>query len=555
MKKLSAVAFLLLLFTAAFGAVIEMQNEFIKIRLDDNTGRFSLENLTGLASTTADDNKNLLYKKDPPTTLASVIIDGEVFIFGSTAGNYRRRGTNDNGRLVTEWTVRGISVIQELGFIKGAVTGQPDTMFVLYRVKNENSRTAKVGVRLLLDTVVGNTKPKSFLLNNGQVITTEREFSGADIPAWWYITDDPSDPKVQAAGILTGRGTVRPDRVIFGAWDRFYDNLWEYRSDTSRDFKRKEGGGTDSAVAVYFNEANVGPQETILLSTLYGNYEMLSFTPADLSLAVQLPASTRASVVPVTAVLSNSGRQEFSALKMELTYPDKFILETGETNIVDLGRVAPGDSRISLWNIKARGDIEGEYPITVRAVAWVGASSNAVIDERTFAISYQGTISLTGSNQAVVALAPVTNTPPAVTNEPVIITPAVTNIPAPLTNAVVVVPPPETNAVQPVMTNLPPVTPVVQVTNVVLASTNQAPTNRTLYSASDRERKILSEIEELNTLIEQINNRYQVLMGVYRNSLATNTAYLQELEYEIIYFENKLKQQEESLAAEKEFLR
>jgi hypothetical protein len=514
MKRAAIIAALFAFGTGVLHSeVLQMSNSCLNVMLDDNTGRFMLETTGGDPAVPGSSNQPLLYKKVPPTTMTTLNIDGEYFIFGSDQGSFVRRGVIDNNKIVTEWSVRGIDAVQELSFTKGPSTGREDTLSVVYRLRNDSGSTHKVGLRILLDTILGTREASWFGVPGMQNIDHEAQLYHDQIPGSWYAFDSTDTPVVRVQGTLSGAGTVKPDRVVFASWDRLFDNQWDFPVDASKDFRRVGTGVVDSAVALLYDALDMNNQENMYYCTYYGLYGANTFSSKDLSLTLGAPASLRSGPVPVSADMKNSGSVMMDRVRMEIQLPAGVTVSAGESNVVEFVKVNAGEVKNALWNLVTPAG-KATNQIKVILTGWVNQNAQSVTAEKTFEITGTGPTVVAATNQEVLTLA---NTA-GITNAPV------SNVTVTITNTNVVV------ISAPVVTN----TRITTATKVI--------------TASEKELGLQQEVANIDSLIGQIDQRYQVLFGIYKNAAVTNAQFLHDLDYEIQLFETRLAEQESILS-------
>ncbi len=171
MKIKAFIIFLFsIIFYQAYGSWVEVSNQFIAIKVDSDTSRFSLAITEGEPDISFDNNKCLLYDKLPPTTFATLLINNESFVFGSDSGSFVKKPYRDGSKIITEWRIKNINVVQEVSIVSGPASEREDMMKVTYRILNKNKRDVNIGLRLLLDTLLGDTDPKAYGLPNQNMI-------------------------------------------------------------------------------------------------------------------------------------------------------------------------------------------------------------------------------------------------------------------------------------------------------------------------------------------------------------------------------------------------
>ncbi len=511
MKKLTVViAFVSAMLFAgmAQARVIDVANQYIRISVDDLTGRFMMETVGGDPDTPADDDKQLLYKKIPPTSLTTLSINGEMFIFGSEQGSFKRRAEVQDNKITTEWSVRGINIIQEISIVKGPSTGREDCMRIIYKIRNENRQTTSVGVRILFDTYLGDMDGAPFRIPGVGDISRETQFYRSEIPEYWYSFDSASNPTIRSQGILRGSGVTVPDRVLFAAWDRLYDNLWDLNIDSSRDFRQTGTQRFDSAVALLYEPMKLEYNNMMIVSALYGLYGVSFFSSEHLVMSMSVPAEPRMPPVPVSVEVMNTSETALDKLSLTLELPEGFRLSEQESNTVEFLRVEPNETKKAIWYLDC-GTISGNFTVRVNAMGIVNNNTQTVVAEKSFAMNYTENIVVNQTSQQAQVLE--TQATQAVPVRSVI-----TNV----TNTVAVVPP-RTN----IVTVQPQINPVV----------------------SQEELDLMKDIDDLTKLIDEVNQKYQVLLGIYRNTYLSNEL-ISNINFELDYYGNRVRDEETKLS-------
>jgi hypothetical protein len=498
-----------------YAKVFEVKNEFVKIGIDDNTGRYVMTTLKGDPANPNDDNVQLLYEKVPPTSLTTVYINDEPFIFGSPDGYFRKRAEVVGNKIITEWSIKGIVFIQEVEIVKGPSTGNMDSMRILYRVKNENPIKSKVGLRIMLDTYLGDKDGAAFSLPELGDISHEAQFYRESIPAYWYSFDSFDNPLIKTQGILKGFGVTTPDKVVFSSWDRLYDNLWDFVIDSTKEFKRVGTGHYDSAIALYYEPVEMGPNEMMYISTVYGLYGATLFSSQDLAVSISIPAEPAAPPVSVSVDIKNTSKTALDKLTLQITYPKGFSLVEGEKETIDFVKVGAGESKKGLWHLTC-GSIGGNFNVSVKAVGMVNNNSQEVIAQKSFKMNYLENLVVSDKTVEQALEVKIEEKVAAATN---------TNMTA-----------------DNIFTNKQ-ITPIKQPGKTVPKE----------YIPSQQELDLIAEIEGLDGLLEEINKKYEVLIEIYRNSYLTNQA-LAGLDNDLNYYSTLLQDEETKLSNQKSAL-
>ncbi|HOX27785.1 MAG TPA: hypothetical protein PLQ76_01380, partial [bacterium] len=253
---------------------VQAQNRFIQIVVNTmpfDTGRFLVRTVEGDPTRDSDNNKILIYGGAQPwTSFTTIRVDGKDYVFGGPtqrrAGKQAQYGEMiepphavGDSSVVTRCRIAGLDVTETLGIVGGPVSKIYDTIRISYSIKNTTGEPHKVGVRVLIDTLLGSNDASPFKVGD-QSITTETELTGSNILDYWIAYDSLENPGVVARGTLRGQGLTTPDRVIFANWGKLADNPWAVSSNSGQSFQREGEDGMDSATALYWDEATIQPQ-------------------------------------------------------------------------------------------------------------------------------------------------------------------------------------------------------------------------------------------------------------------------------------------------------
>ncbi|MEW6755154.1 MAG: Ig-like domain-containing protein [Candidatus Latescibacterota bacterium] len=253
--------------------VDSVRNEYLRISVSD---RFPGSNMAlaasgGLPGTSADDGKDLLFGyPQPHTSFTTVLVDGRVYVYGAAEGDLlvAPHVLPDGKTIERVWGVAGIRITQTVSLVSSTWSDEQyeDTAALLYTALNTDTRSHRVGFRILLDTMLG-TNDGAPIKTYSDYRETERVFvryREPGIPPWWKAMEgDPRDPIFVAQGTLSGWGATEPDKVVVGLWTALSQTLWNYEV-------RSERRVTDSAVGMWWNPTVVAPDSTVQVITYYG---------------------------------------------------------------------------------------------------------------------------------------------------------------------------------------------------------------------------------------------------------------------------------------------
>ena len=263
---------------------IEVSNEYLSIATNED-GTFTLGCTGGDPSKSSDDNKILLYgHPEPWSSISTVKVDGTDYLYGSD-GTVLDFPTDYGSYIQSSWQYEDIKVTQINSLVSNPSTGRADIMKIEYQFTNlDQDNSHDVGLRVLLDTMLGDNDGAPFQVPGFGALTTENEFfkSNNEIPDYWQCFDYLNNPTVVSQGTLKGSGATEPDRLIFADWPDFVNTEWDYAVTSGKTLT------DDSAVGLYWNPTSLGPGETKEYVTYYGLSD-LSQSFGDISLSITGP--------------------------------------------------------------------------------------------------------------------------------------------------------------------------------------------------------------------------------------------------------------------------
>jgi hypothetical protein len=260
------------------------------------------------------------------------------------------------------WDIDGkVKVTENLKIIKGD-SGNDDTLQIAYTALNQDTVAHDVGVRVMLDTMLGDNDGAPFRIPEVGEVTMETEFTGANVPLYWEAFESLTNgDSAKARGTLLNSEDM-PTRIVFADWTRINDTPWDFTIDPTNLVTG------DSAVGVYWEPVSVQPGQSITRTTFYG----LSGMAVNGNVALSMPGaltvengSYMPNPFPVTAYVSNSGTLAMTGVTATLTLPAGLTLESGNLTQT-IGTVAVGDSQQISWSVVATGTTTGM--LTVSAV-------------------------------------------------------------------------------------------------------------------------------------------------------------------------------------------
>lgn len=292
-----------------------IQNNFIKITVDNSTGRYGIRTLEGQPIRKNDQNVNLLYKgDDPETSFTTFRIDGTDYIYGNKykfGNDFYSETTapkivaNANGTQQLEmlWKIKGVEIKQILMLYTDAKDAvNSGNVNIRYEVSNKSGARVSVGSRILLDTMVGGNDAPLFQIGTAyqaplmveRKLTHDPEKNAGipeedralyKLPAYWVMRDklnltNPQATNVVAYGFnnFAEQNINIVDEMIVGHWNGLANTKWDYNVNPNLDFTRdtNDYGSADSAVAFYWNPDSIAAGASQSFETVYGLGEIIA---------------------------------------------------------------------------------------------------------------------------------------------------------------------------------------------------------------------------------------------------------------------------------------
>ena len=241
-------------------------NEYIEFNVsenDEDSGRFTIGNTGGNPEYSSDNGKKLMFgHPNPWSSYTTIVIDGEAYYFKADNTDFDKA----NLRAVSTMTVDGVEIKQTIQIVNNETTGIKDTVKISYSYKNTANTSKNVGIRIMLDTMLGDNDGAPFKVPSLGNVTTEKELSGSRIPSSWQAFDNLSNASVFAVGTLYKSGERRPDKVQFASWGNVYYSAgaYNYIIDPGQSVTG------DSAVAIYWDAKPLAAGNSSSVCTYYG---------------------------------------------------------------------------------------------------------------------------------------------------------------------------------------------------------------------------------------------------------------------------------------------
>jgi hypothetical protein len=234
-KAFCSAALLLLVVTVQLAA-LEVSSGRLRLVLHQGIGRFSFYA----------DGIPLFVDKDPRTSGLSLVLDNKVYKLGETSEFRETAETQDQGARFT-WTSPRITVTESF------TLAVPSSLLIAITITNTSERDISVGLRLFLDTYLGEESYPHFQTDLQPQINSELTLDQNNMPRYWLSVSAAPQKPIGLRCLLRGAQITEPDLVVFGNWKRMSGSVWSYETSAARNFSELPYSINDSAVFHYYN--------------------------------------------------------------------------------------------------------------------------------------------------------------------------------------------------------------------------------------------------------------------------------------------------------------
>ena len=229
-------------------------------------GRFGLKCLSGNPDDPSDDGKRLTFNPQGTTGNTRVMVDGVDALFGEPPGIVvEPLGTRPDGARVMTWKYRRVVVTQVLRLVAGDVSHRIDTLHVTYTLTNTDDAPRTAGLRVMLDTLIGDNDGVPFIVpGRAGIVTGPLELAGEAVPDFVQSLERPALARpgvIVDIGLVPAEAEERPAELMLSHWPG---------SDAGWLYSRLVPFGQDTAVGLYYPPRPLAPGAARSLGFTYG---------------------------------------------------------------------------------------------------------------------------------------------------------------------------------------------------------------------------------------------------------------------------------------------
>lgn len=352
--------------------VLSIWNAYLRVDAN-SSGRFVIGTTGGDPAIESDNDKRLMFgfRPDGQSLIGTSFASFQI-ITGTTPTTITRsltaptRVTTTTDEIVTIWNVDSdVQIQQTLSFVENSFSSRDDIVKITYHVTNQAVLSQSVGIRYMLDTMVGSNDRAPFFIPGVGNSNKEQEFLAGNIPPRYtaFESEEFDRDSLKGMGLLTGPGLTVPDRFLVASWPRVQNTTWDYEVDP-------ESPHGDSATVMYWYPVPLGPGESATFATAYG-------LPGNVGGRVWVDAPV---TVPDTSTefeatfwVNNVTDEPFTDGIATITLPDGLqITDSPNASLASqiltqpIGDVPPGEVQQINWDVVVTGG-SGTYSYDIEA--------------------------------------------------------------------------------------------------------------------------------------------------------------------------------------------
>ena len=275
-----AVFILVALTVSTALCALEVEEGNIRLTLDEDSARFLLD---VRSSAPGHDWVPLIFPEDSRTSGLDIRSGNRVFRIGD-GGEFRQVAEVTDQGVFFIWTSATLRVSERFRFIRSVGGDVVNGVQIDIAITNLGEQSVPVGMRLLLDTYLGEHGNAHFTTPLRQQITREAEILPS--AAEWYIRSAPAQGGEGLQVMLSGPGITAPEQAAVANWKRLSDSNWGYTVNEDRNFNRLPYSINDSALLLTYGEQILRQNERYEVSVQMGGLADKGFLDPDSSAPV-----------------------------------------------------------------------------------------------------------------------------------------------------------------------------------------------------------------------------------------------------------------------------
>jgi len=263
-KRIVTVS-LLVVFSSFCLSALELYEGTIKLNINERNGSFSLYYLSDKETLTY---QPLFNDKESRASFIAVNVDGNIYRLGQT-NIFRTRVESINGNPVVVFESIDLIITETFTPVKTTGSRETNGIKITITIKNNGDKSLSTGLRMFLDTTLGEKNKDFHFITNRQLLSKEALFNTSSEDMFWVSKNSDYSlmgsilPPVKAPASVSSKP---PDYVHFANWRRLYNVPWTLTYKPGRSFNYRPYSLRDSAVCYYWDPAPLEKGDTFTYS-------------------------------------------------------------------------------------------------------------------------------------------------------------------------------------------------------------------------------------------------------------------------------------------------
>jgi hypothetical protein len=357
---------------AASAADTQLANAAIRIDVDEN-GLLGLGTLAGTPESALDDDKRLLFgwakaSDVSSTSFSSVRISDTNGIadFSLAALPVTMASARVGDSIQTEWTIsNSVRIRQSVSIMTNPFSTRQDLMRLEYAVSNIGGARVSVGVRAMLDVMIGDNDAAPYFVAGAGRSNLQRQFDTPNIPPYLvsFESNQFEPNSLKGVNVLSGYGLTTPDRVQIAHWRDLAmvgsTIPWQHTINPA------DTHG-DSAVVAYWNPRVLNAGQSYAVATAFG---LAGQGGGAMWLVAPVLVDPGTAELSIEGWVNNTTANDFGAGAITLTLPSGISFKPGVLAAQPITGVLAGQSAQARWRVVIDAPLTPSvYTYTAQAV-------------------------------------------------------------------------------------------------------------------------------------------------------------------------------------------
>jgi len=335
-KRARPVFFFLFLFLVLRLGANETKDGYIRMLINEKTGRFSLSFLTDPEKSTYSD---LIYR-DGRTSFFDISIDGIPYRLGESRF-FTTLTDRENDEPVVKYTSEYITVKTSFTPVKTVSSPNANGIRITIQIINTGEEEPEVGLRLIIDTVLGEGRKNIPFITDNLSIKKEKIIESSSDEKYW-ISRSKDISLMGSIADPTDDNAVKPDYLHFANWKKLSDVPWKASYHEGRSFNKLPYSVNDCAVAYYWNPVVIETGRVLTYTVYLTTEDTAWYQQPKYYTAPVKPVTPKPTPVPVieekttekpaetAAVVSAPEEEQLPAPEINIAVIEKEAMETSQ---------------------------------------------------------------------------------------------------------------------------------------------------------------------------------------------------------------------------------